>query len=566
MRVLVAALALAACGDDAAVEGDDAGADGGGDVDASGVDASGVDPTAALYDPDHVVELAIELDPGDWDALRFQTRSILDIFGVGCLEGPFASPFTYFPAAVTIDGERIETVGVRKKGFLGSLSSEKPSLAIKLDELEDHAYAGLHRLTFNNGAQDPSLVRQCLAFGVFTAAGLPAPRCNYAQVTVNGDDLGVYVNVEPVNRPFLRRHFGDDDGNLYEGTLSDFRPSWQATFEKETNEEDPSTDDLDAVTLALEMGNDGLQAELAPLVDLDAFLDFWAVEVLLAHTDGYASNTNNFSVYADPADGRFTFIPWGVDRTFIVAGAPPVMATGMLARRLYENPPTRLAYVDALRAVLDDVWDEEALKTEIDRMEALIAPRIGDAGALAALTAAIEEVRAFVDARRPAIEAALAPAPPELTGEVRDTVCMAAVGTLSATFTTTWGTFGVADPFVAGTADLALTVNDAPVAFTATGSAAGLGGDGSGVIALVGALADGTVVVVVAQMAPVLVAPGTVPIDWLAASGYVVVDPPGPTESSTIAYLEGTLELEAASMTAGAPVSGAVEATLLFWQ
>ena len=74
---------------------------------------------------------------------------------------------------------------------------------------------GTRRFTLNNAKQDPSLIRQCLGFALFAQAGVPAPRCNFAHVTVNGHDLGIYANVEEVRKPMLARHFADDDGNLY---------------------------------------------------------------------------------------------------------------------------------------------------------------------------------------------------------------------------------------------------------------------------------------------------------------------------------------------------------------
>jgi len=75
---------------------------------------------------------------------------------------------------------------------------------------------------------------------------LPASRCNFANVTVNGQNLGVYVNVEEIKEPMLARQFTNTTGNLYEGVLSDFRPQFVNTFEKKTNEDDPSRADLDA--------------------------------------------------------------------------------------------------------------------------------------------------------------------------------------------------------------------------------------------------------------------------------------------------------------------------------
>ena len=58
--------------------------------------------------------------------------------------------------------------------------------------------AGLKQLTLNNNHQDETLISQCLGYSLFRAAGVPAPRCAFAHVTMNGVDLGVYSNVESV--------------------------------------------------------------------------------------------------------------------------------------------------------------------------------------------------------------------------------------------------------------------------------------------------------------------------------------------------------------------------------
>jgi len=222
---LLALLTTAACGDDG-----DAGPDGG-----IGPD-SGVDLSEPLFDPAHVLEVEIDLAADDWDTLRFQNRSVGALFG-NCLQGPFEDPFTYFPGTVTIDGEIVADIGVRKKGFLGSLDNDKPSLKLSFNEyVSGQRFAGLKKLTLNNSKQDPSFVRQCLTYQTFTAAGIPASRCNFAHVTVNGVDLGLYVHVESGSKDFLERHYDDPEGNLYEGTLSDFRAGWTATFELKTNE------------------------------------------------------------------------------------------------------------------------------------------------------------------------------------------------------------------------------------------------------------------------------------------------------------------------------------------
>ena len=74
---------------------------------------------------------------------------------------PIDSPYTYVEATVSIDGVVFPRVGVRKKGFLGSLNSNRPSLKVKLNHVHKTGQIdGLTNLTFNNNQQDVSLISQ----------------------------------------------------------------------------------------------------------------------------------------------------------------------------------------------------------------------------------------------------------------------------------------------------------------------------------------------------------------------------------------------------------------------
>ena len=145
-------------------------------------------------------------------------------------------------------------VGVRKKGFVVSQSPVKPSLKLRFDKyIEGQTLGGvLERMTLNNGIQDPSLINTCLAYQVFADTGLPTPRCNFATVSVNSENLGLYVHLEDIKTSMVPRTFANAEGNLYEGTVSDFRPEWRGTFEKKTNEDDADWSDIDAIVAALQ--------------------------------------------------------------------------------------------------------------------------------------------------------------------------------------------------------------------------------------------------------------------------------------------------------------------------
>ncbi|MEQ9496513.1 MAG: CotH kinase family protein [Deltaproteobacteria bacterium] len=518
---------------------------------------------APYYTPDRLLEVDIRLAPEDWDALRMQTREIVSLLAGDCQAEPFESPYTYFTGTVTVDGETVENVGVRKKGFIGSLSELRPSLKVKMDEyvIGQHL-GGLIRMTFNNARQDPAIIRQCIAYATFLRVGVPAPRCNFAHVTVNGEDLGVYAHVEPVKKPYLREHFSDDEGLLYEGTLSDFREGWTGTFEKKTNRMDP--DDrarIAAMVEALEVPDDQLLAALAEVIDLDAYLVFWATEVLIAHWDGYAGNTNNFYIYVEPGQERFTFMPWGVDGVLGQGGDPnlpaAVYANGLLARRLYDHPEGRQRYLDALRFVLAEAWPEDELLTGVTTTADIIRPFVY---APQPFEDGVQAVRRFVEGRRAALDAEINQGGLAWPLPLRDSFCFEEIGRVEATLTTTWGSHPAQNVFMTGTGVASGEVNGNPIMPDDVGASAGFGQgpDDAGEAVFLGGLLFGGQALAVTYVVvdPDLVQPGaTVPLDGVAARGALLYTPQIGQQLNLVGFFSGgTVTFDRGSTDADAPI------------
>ncbi len=406
----------------------------------------GFDP----FDPDEVLQIEIRMEEDDWDELRGQSRHYLDLIGASCLQSPPMKRYTWFLADVFIDGALVSDVGVRKKGFYGSVSEEKPSLKVEFDEFVDgQRFGDLRRMTLNNNLGDVSQIKQCIGYDLYAQAGVPAPRCSFATVSVNDVPLGIYTHVEPIKKPLLARHFPDDEGNLYEGALADFRPGWVDVFERKTNRGDPDRSDIEALVPALTVDDAVLLETIEPLVDLPRFYAMWAMDVLVMHGDGYARNTNNFYLYRDPGTGRFTFIPWGIDvilepdraRSWEQAPPPGVAwAEGMLARRLYQHPQSQAEYLATLELLLAQVWDEDEILGEVDRMQELLAPHITEYQEF--IAESVEDVREYVRTRRGDLEELLAQPPAPWDRPPRDPWCLGASGAVAVVFDGAWGSAG----------------------------------------------------------------------------------------------------------------------------
>lgn len=234
-----------------------------------------------LFPTDRVLDVQITVSKENWDTIRKQSRNFATALAEGRKEKPLPRPYTYVEASVTIDGVEFPQVGIRKKGFIGSQSRSRPSLKIKLNHVDpESTIAGLNNLTLNNNKQDESLVSQFMGYSLFNAAGSPAPRCAYANVTVNGKNLGVYSHVESMRKPLLKRGFGNDEGTLYEGTVADFYEGWQGSFDRKTGEDETGREKIKQLIDALNATGDtvlvGPDSEARAWVpDSGAFDDKW---------------------------------------------------------------------------------------------------------------------------------------------------------------------------------------------------------------------------------------------------------------------------------------------------
>ena len=362
-----------------------------------------------LFDSTKVMHVEVTMDPGDFKTLSSQRRSSQEAF-----EDPTAKPYTYFKGDISINGHAIKDVGIRTKGFLGSPDSVRPGLKIKFDEFveQESPIEGLERLTLNNNKQDRALVSQFLTYKLFRDAGIMAPRVAFAAVTVNGKYLGVYSHVESIRKPFLQHSFGNDEGNLYEGTLTDYYPKSIEWFERKTNKDNDDRSQLLALSTLLDR-EDPTVPEISQHVELGYFFRYWAIESLIHFWDGYTQNQNNFYVYENPADNLTYFVPWGADSCFTEGGrwrreassAVSVRATSILANRLFHIEGVPDEYRSAMLDVLGEAWDEQSLLAEIDRIEKLLHDYIDFSQAEALV--AMDDIRDFIKGRRAKVMAEL---------------------------------------------------------------------------------------------------------------------------------------------------------------
>lgn len=372
------------------------------------------DDAAVIYDPHAVAAIDLtlsseaiadlEAEPAEYAKGTFEMATTSG--------GPGGAETTLTPTPLAVE--------VRLKGS-GSFRPITGKAAFKLKFKKAEAFLGLRKMTLNNMVQDDSMAHEALTYLAFGATGAPASRSGYVYLRLNGGDIGLYADVENLDKVALEKRFGafeDPPQHLYEGEIDDDVVSGGAgLFEVDEGDEE-ERGDLEALIEAVNGGVEDLFSErVATVANLDEMTRMWAVEHYVAHWDGYAGNSeqpgrpNNYYLFSDAA-GRFQMLPWGADQTWDLNQEIPTRHDdfdtegGLMFNQCLADEDCFRLYWEALGEVTDAVEAMEA-GGFLTATAAMLAPwqererELGRAESSGAeVTAAVNEAAAFI-ANRP---------------------------------------------------------------------------------------------------------------------------------------------------------------------
>jgi spore coat protein H len=335
-----------------------------------------VSPDSNLFEDTNIIRISITvprsgvrtLDGDDWRRRRGKERPEV--------------------TATVTEGDRVYTnVALHLKGAAGSFRrfDDRPALTLNFDKFaKGQRFHGLQKLSLNNSVQDPTYLNEKISRELFNAAGVPVPRSDYAVVNLNGRELGLYVLVEGYNKQFLKRHFKNVSGNLYDGGFLQ-----EITNGLEVNSGDRPNDRSDLEKLAAAAyaaRQSGRLEDLAEVLDVDRFLSMFAMEVIQCHWDGYALNRNNYRVFHDLDSGRMIFMPHGLDQTFGIGDRPDISmpivprAAGMVAAAVLSTKEGRSLYIQRMGELRTNVLDVRAIINRIRETERRLRPVLAKVG------------------------------------------------------------------------------------------------------------------------------------------------------------------------------------------
>ena len=314
-----------------------------------------VDDSNEFFDKGIIPELRIRLTAKEEQQLRADQRRYVDC------------------TLIENGATTYKKVKVKLKGAAGSFRNldDRPAFTLSLRK-KGERFHGMDKFHLNNSVQDETYLNELVASQICHEAGYPTPRVSHARVWLNDRDLGFYVLKEGFDEFFLKRHFADPRGNLYDGA---FCNDIDAALEKDCGDGPDDMSDIKALIAACREGDQTKRwARVAEHVDIDAFLNFVALELMMGHWDGYAQNRNNYRVYFRADDKKVMFLPHGMDQMFRDTNYPVFHVPGaMVTSAVLPNPDWSAQYRDRVRQLLP-LFAPEKLQAKVDAGHARIRP------------------------------------------------------------------------------------------------------------------------------------------------------------------------------------------------
>ena len=158
-----------------------------------------------VFNKEQITDINIEVDEDNWNYL---------------LEN--AIDEEYITANITVNGTKYYNVGIRAKGnsSLSTVASDdttdRYSFKVKFDEYVDgQTLDGLSKIALNNIISDATYMKEYLSYDLLERMGVPTPAFAFTNITVNGEEWGLYFAVEVIEEEFIERNYGSLSGNLY---------------------------------------------------------------------------------------------------------------------------------------------------------------------------------------------------------------------------------------------------------------------------------------------------------------------------------------------------------------
>jgi spore coat protein H len=284
-----------------------------------------------------------------------------------------------------------------------SRRSPQKSYSVKLADAEP-AWGGTHTIFLNKHPYDLTRLRNKLSFDLFAALPeLKTLRTAWVHMTIDGQDYGLFTQVEHVGPRFLRERGFGEGAALYKAKVFEFvklpqlklasDPTYDKVAFEQILEIKGSKDHIRLLDMinAVNDGNLPINDVIARFFDRKNYLTWLAVNILTRNLD---TTSQNFYLANQAGTDLWSFVPWDYDGGW----------------GFYEQPAEAGAILPRWRAGLANWWAPTLHRRFLSDPANLqqLSERVDQ---LAATFFTAERIKALTDAYKPLVRAAIFKAP-----------------------------------------------------------------------------------------------------------------------------------------------------------
>lgn len=311
-------------------------------------------------------------------------KPALEAYYLTCDEAELEAAYEQFTEDIYING----TLSFREKSYpvrfrvRGDTSREKPKKSLRF-KFEERFVNGQKSLNLNTEYSDRTYLRQYLSTQIIAAAGAPVYETIPRLLYLNDRFYGVYLEVESMNKTFLRRIGYDSKGTFIKAkkdgsSLSEY-DRLPYHFERK-NHSSRSWRELEQLIEEVNAVPDAyFEAWLRTRFDYEKLVRFLALNSYLSNG---STNYHNYFLYRHPESGLWEFLHWDLDKTLSYYAWMPFVyhrtsseweSDNVLIERCFMNANIRKEVIDALPSI-DEKVKRAKLPKVIDHWEQQLRP------------------------------------------------------------------------------------------------------------------------------------------------------------------------------------------------
>ncbi|MBZ4372675.1 CotH kinase family protein [Corallococcus sp. AS-1-6] len=163
---------------------------------------------------------------------------------------------------------------------------------------------------------DASMIAEKISYDLLAAMRVPASKATFVRLSVNGRYEGVFLEVEQVNKAFVKaRQFPDDDATIYRAGWKDtefktWKVPYQGDWVKKTNESEPDDALWEVLDVINHTPEPQLVAALEKNLEIESYVRSMVLDALMSNN--YVEDSESYFMH-DDITGRWRYVPWDLN-------------------------------------------------------------------------------------------------------------------------------------------------------------------------------------------------------------------------------------------------------------